>query len=195
MIWPIPAYSRTSLIPATAEDLSGKERETAITVPSGAVILNLKPDSSSLKSSNIPAIGLLPAMAAALASILSRGGNTALGCRPDGLVEAWTRSGTKCEAGHASATKATWKIPYPPVELLPVTRGFGSFQSFPAIEFCVTGSTSPWPKARQAPGREAQRRSSRVSRTGAGGLAERLWRSPPSMAERIAAFWLAMYPR
>jgi hypothetical protein len=30
VIWPIPAYSRTSLIPATADGLSGKERETAI---------------------------------------------------------------------------------------------------------------------------------------------------------------------
>lgn len=76
MIWPIPAYSRTSLIPATAEGLSGKERETAITVPLGAVILNLKPDSSSLKSSYIPAIGLLPAVTTALASIIVIGAET-----------------------------------------------------------------------------------------------------------------------
>lgn len=61
----------------------------SITVPSGAVILNLKPDSSSLKSSNMPAIVLLPAKAAASSSTLPhRGANTALGCRPDGLVKA-----------------------------------------------------------------------------------------------------------
>jgi hypothetical protein len=56
--------------------MSGKERETAITVPSGAVILNLKPDSSSSKSSNMPAIGLLPAATAALASIIVVGAAT-----------------------------------------------------------------------------------------------------------------------
>jgi hypothetical protein len=92
VMWPIPAYSRTSLIPATADGLSGKERETATTVPSGAVILNLKPASSSLKSSNIPTIGLLPAVTAALASIVCHSARErALGCRPDGLVKAWIR--------------------------------------------------------------------------------------------------------
>jgi hypothetical protein len=60
VMWPIPAYSRMSRIPATADALSGKAREVAITAPSGPVILNLKFESSSLKSSNIPAMGLLP---------------------------------------------------------------------------------------------------------------------------------------
>jgi hypothetical protein len=59
VMWPIPAYSRMSLIPATADALSGKAHEVAITAPLGPVILNLKLESSSLKSSNIPAMALL----------------------------------------------------------------------------------------------------------------------------------------
>lgn len=57
---PIPAYSRMSRIPATADALSGKARQVAITEPSGPVILNLKFESSSLKSSNLPAMGFFP---------------------------------------------------------------------------------------------------------------------------------------
>lgn len=73
VMWPIPAYSRVSRIPATAEALSGKAREVAITAPSGPVILNLKFESSSLKSSNIPAMGLLPARPLSPALVLVAG--------------------------------------------------------------------------------------------------------------------------
>jgi len=64
-------------MPDTAADLSGKDWETATTVPSGALSLNLKRVSSSMKSSNIPVMGIL----------LNAGRR-----RPAGLVE----SGTRC---------------------------------------------------------------------------------------------------
>lgn len=59
VISPIPAYSRTALMPDTAACLSGKDRETATTSPSGALSLNLKHMFSSMKSSNIPVMGVL----------------------------------------------------------------------------------------------------------------------------------------
>lgn len=48
-IRPIPAYSRTAAMPAAADLLSGNAFETAITVPSGALILNLIHKSGSMK--------------------------------------------------------------------------------------------------------------------------------------------------
>jgi hypothetical protein len=42
VISPVPAHSRTVLIPSTADALSGNCPETARTVPSGAFNLNLK---------------------------------------------------------------------------------------------------------------------------------------------------------
>jgi hypothetical protein len=46
-------------MPLTAARLSGKDLETATTVPSGALSLNLKLVSSSMKSSNIPVMHIL----------------------------------------------------------------------------------------------------------------------------------------
>jgi hypothetical protein len=57
---PIPAYSRTAAMPATAASLSSKALETTITVPSGAVSRNLTCACASTNSSNKPAIGVLP---------------------------------------------------------------------------------------------------------------------------------------
>jgi hypothetical protein len=46
-------------MPHTAAGLSGKDLETATTVPSGALSLNLKLVSSSMNSSNIPVMRIL----------------------------------------------------------------------------------------------------------------------------------------
>ena len=59
-ISPVPAYSRTCRIPATADGLSSKAFETAMTVPSGAFSRNLYRECASRKSSNSPAIAGLP---------------------------------------------------------------------------------------------------------------------------------------
>ena len=59
VISPMPAYSRTAAIPATASVLVVKGLDTAITVPSGAVRRNLKADCASINSSNIPPIAIL----------------------------------------------------------------------------------------------------------------------------------------
>ena len=59
-ISPVPAYSRTCRIPDTADGLSSKAFETAMTVPSGAFSRNLYRECASRKSSNSPAIAGLP---------------------------------------------------------------------------------------------------------------------------------------
>jgi hypothetical protein len=59
VIRPIPAYSRTALMPETAPDLSENGLEMATTVPSGALSLNLKYMFSSVKSSKLPVIVIL----------------------------------------------------------------------------------------------------------------------------------------
>jgi hypothetical protein len=59
VIRPMPAYSRTALMPETAADLSENGLEMATTVPSGALSLNLKHKFSSMKSSNLPVIVIL----------------------------------------------------------------------------------------------------------------------------------------
>jgi hypothetical protein len=59
VISPMPAYSRTAAMPATASALVSKGLETAMMVPSGAVSRNLNADSASTNSSNIPAIAIL----------------------------------------------------------------------------------------------------------------------------------------
>lgn len=59
VISPMPAYSRTAAMPATASVLVSKGFDNAMMVPSGAVSRNLKADSASTYSSNIPAIMIL----------------------------------------------------------------------------------------------------------------------------------------
>jgi hypothetical protein len=49
VISPIPAYSLTALVPDTAASLSGRDRQTASTSPPGALSLNLKHISPSMK--------------------------------------------------------------------------------------------------------------------------------------------------
>lgn len=56
LISPIPAHSRTASMAATADDLSPYAPDTASSVPSGAVSLNLYRASASTKTSNLPAI-------------------------------------------------------------------------------------------------------------------------------------------
>jgi hypothetical protein len=82
-ISPIPAYSRTATMPAIAAGLSPKALETAITVPSGALIRNLKCDCASTNSSMVPAMCIqndnLPTSSSyqqGLAGIVSRSGFT-----------------------------------------------------------------------------------------------------------------------